>query len=305
MRRGRWSALLAGLLAAAELSACGAQPSAWTPARGPMPVVAAENFWGSLASQLGGARVKVHSVLSDAATDPHEYASNPADARAFAQAALVIVNGAGYDSWAQSLLSASPSSHRRVLDVGRLLGKKSGENPHFWYDPAAVLQVVDQLTADFQALDPAGRAYYAERRGLTLQALAPYLNQVGAIKSRYGGQSVGATESIFVYMASALGLNLISPPEFMTAISAGSDPPVQSITLFQTQIVEKRIRILVYNRQTANSLTERMENLARGQEIPVVAVSEIMPAGEASFETWQAQQLDQISAALASSPVAP
>ena len=39
-------------------------------------VVAAENFWGSLVSQLGGIHVNVLSIVSDPNTDPHEYESN-------------------------------------------------------------------------------------------------------------------------------------------------------------------------------------------------------------------------------------
>src|SRR5271169_4654850 len=57
-------------------------------------VVAAENFWGSLVSQLGGSHVNVTSVVSDPNADPHEYESDPANAIAITNAQFVIVNGA-------------------------------------------------------------------------------------------------------------------------------------------------------------------------------------------------------------------
>src|SRR6267378_2514325 len=137
---GRGAVLLGFLL----LAACGtttAAPSAT------INVVAGENFWGSIASQLGGPKVSVQSVVTDPNADPHEYESSTNDARAFAEAGLVILNGAGYDDWGQKLLAANSSSHRKVLDIATLLGRKTGDNPHFWYEPAYVLKVADNITA--------------------------------------------------------------------------------------------------------------------------------------------------------------
>src|ERR1700733_2584363 len=75
-------------------------------------VVAAENFWGSLLSQLGGNRVQVTSIVSDPNADPHEYESNTTTARQFAAARYVVLNGAGYDSWGNKLLGANPETNR-------------------------------------------------------------------------------------------------------------------------------------------------------------------------------------------------
>ena len=95
-------------------------------------VVAAENFWGSLVSQLGGSHVSVVNVVSDPNADPHEYESNANTAKMFTTANYVILNGAGYDSWGDKLLSAGTKMDRKVLKVADLLGKKEGDNPHFW-----------------------------------------------------------------------------------------------------------------------------------------------------------------------------
>ena len=102
---------------------------------GVLQVVAAENFWGSLVSQIGGSHVQVLSIVSDPNADPHEYESNATDARAVATANYVIENGAGYDSWMDKLVGAGSSPNRKVLNVATLLGKKEGDNPHFWYNP--------------------------------------------------------------------------------------------------------------------------------------------------------------------------
>src|SRR5450755_1204920 len=72
----------------------------------PLHVVAAENFWGSIATQLGGTKVDVESVITNPDTDPHDYDPSAADARDIANANVVIENGIGYDSWVSKLIAA-------------------------------------------------------------------------------------------------------------------------------------------------------------------------------------------------------
>ena len=140
----------------------------------PLQIVAGENFWGNLVSQLGGSHVQVLSVVSDPNADPHEYESNTSNARAFANADYVILNGAGYDSWGDKLLSAGSKPSRKVLNVADLLGKKEGDNPHFWYNPSYVNQVVGQTEQDLIALDPTNAAYYKEHYQNLQASLAEY-----------------------------------------------------------------------------------------------------------------------------------
>src|SRR5437868_9030331 len=111
-------------------------------------VVAAENFWGSIATQLGGDRVQVTSIIDNPATDPHDYEPTAVDARTMAGAQMAIVNGVGYDPWASKLIAANPVSGRVVLDVGDLVGVKTGGNPHRWYSPANVQQVTNAIVGD-------------------------------------------------------------------------------------------------------------------------------------------------------------
>ena len=127
-------------------------------------VVAAENFWGSIASQLGGDRVQVTSVITNPATDPHDYEPTAADARTMAGAQMVIVNGIGYDPWADKLIAANPVTGRVVLNVGDLVGIKPGGNPHRWYSPANVQQVIAAIVRDYTKLDPKDAGYFAQQK---------------------------------------------------------------------------------------------------------------------------------------------
>src|SRR5271165_1881161 len=105
----------------------------------PVPVVAAENFYGDVAGQIGGPDVKVTSILSNPDQDPHLFEVSPSVARALSAARIVIYSGIDYDPWMAKLLAAARSADRRVIVVADLIGRKTGDNPHIWYDPATML----------------------------------------------------------------------------------------------------------------------------------------------------------------------
>jgi len=285
--------VLVGLLL---LAACGAAQRASGSTT--VDVVAGENFWGSLATELGGSKVSVQSVVTDPNADPHEYESSAADARAFAEANLVILNGAGYDTWGQKLIDANPSAGRQVLDVAALLGKRQGDNPHFWYSPTYVAQVADKITAEYKAIDPADASYFDQEREQVTTNLQPFISEVANIKARYGGTPIGSTESVFVYMADALGLDLTTPAEFMNAVAEGNDPPASAVVKLQDQISSRSIKVLVYNTQTTTAVTTNIRSLAASHHIPSVGVSETIQPQGLNFQDWQLEQLRSLRAAL-------
>ena len=288
--------LAGSMLLAIGLAGCGTPASSTSGTT--LQVVAGENFWGSIAAQLGGTHVSVTSIVTNPNADPHEYESSTMDARAFATADYVVLNGAGYDDWGAKLLSANPNQGRKVVTVADLLHKKAGDNPHFWYSPDYVEQVADRITADYQALDSTDSSYFNQRRAALRTALQPYHDLVAKIRSSFSGAPVGATESIFVYMAQALGLNLVSPPEFMQAVAEGNDPPAQTVAQFHDLVAGKKIKLLVYNVQASTNITEDLKRLAANNAIPVVGISETLQPVDATFQEWQDAQLLTLQNAL-------
>ena len=262
-------------------------------------VVAAENVWGSIASQLGGDRVTVTSIIDNPDADPHDYEPTTDDARAMAAANLVIVNGAGYDPWAQRLIDANPVSGRDVLDVGTLVGEPADGNPHRWYSPSDVEQVVDAIASEYKGSDPADASYFEQQRStFETTGLAQYHALISEIKTKYGGTPVGASESIFALMAPALGLNLITPPTFLTAINEGSEPTAADKATIDHQISSHEIKVFVYNSQNATPDIQRQIDEATAAHIPITTITEtLFPAG-ATFQAWQVAQLQALAAAL-------
>lgn len=290
-------ALLVAALMGVCVAGCGGAGSA--SASGKLNVVAAEDFWGSIAAQLGGDRVAVTSIVTNPAADPHDYEPTAEDARTLAGAQLAIVNGIGYDAWASKLLDADSSSGRTVLTVGDLLGLEEGDNPHQWYSPSAFEKVVRQITADYKQSDPAHAAYFeAQRRRFEAVGLARYHRLIDRIRSRFGGTPVGASESVFAPLVPALGLKLATPTGFLDAISEGTEPNSADKATVDRQIAKKQIAVWVYNSQNATPDVQRLNDAAKAAGIPVVSVTETTAPEGASFQAWQSRQLQALLTAL-------
>jgi zinc/manganese transport system substrate-binding protein len=292
--------VLPGLLVALALVAAGCAQGKSGSTGGRLHVVAAENFWGSLAAQLGGTKVAVASVITNPATDPHDYEPTAADARTIAGAQMVIENGIGYDPWAQKLIAANPVSGRVVLDVGDLVGIKPGGNPHRWYSPADVQRVISAIGHDYTRLDSKDSAYF-KRRETTLETrgLSHYKHLIASIKQRYGGVPVGASESMFAPLSRALGLKLLTPYSFLKAISEGAEPTAADITTIDRQVASRQIEVWVYNSQNSTPDVKRITDAARKQGIPITPITETLTPASASFQAWQSHQLLALEAALA------
>jgi zinc/manganese transport system substrate-binding protein len=301
MRRLLATAVLVSILV------CGCGRSGGPVAAGQRPgarftVVAAENFWGSLAAQLAGARAGVTSIIVNPNTDPHSYEPSAQDARTIAGGQVVIVNGLGYDEWASRLLSASPLSGRVVLNVGKVLALHEGDNPHQWYSPAHVIAVIDAIVGAYEKLDPADTAYFSRQRSLLLGAgLARYDQLRSEIRSQFSGVSVGYSESIFQPLGEDLGLKLLTPYSFAKAIAEGTDVTAADKQAVDEQASRRLIKVWVFNSQNVTPDVQRVNALAKQRRIPVATVTETLAPPSDSFQQWQVAQLEGLLAALRAS----
>jgi len=285
------------VLAAAGCSTSGTKTSA-TPGSAVVQVVAAENFWGSIAAQVGGSHVHVTSIVTDPNADPHAYEPTPADGRIMATAQLVIVNGLGYDPWAPKLLAAD-SGHMTVLTVGDLLGLKDGDNPHRWYNPPEVQKVIGAYVADLAKADPGDAGYFASQENwFDTVGLKSYNELIAQIKAKYSGTAVGASESIFSMLAPALGLNLVTPYSFLRAVSEGTDVSAADKSTIDNQIKSHQIKIYVYNSQNATPDVQAQLDECKAAKIPTTTITETLAPATATYQDWQTKQLQGILDAL-------
>jgi zinc/manganese transport system substrate-binding protein len=262
----------------------------------PLTVVAAENFYGDVAQQIGGPDLKVTSILSSPDQDPHLFEASPSVAQAISGARIVIYNGIDYDPWIEKLLSAAASSDRTAIDVGKLVGRKPGDNPHIWYAHDTVLALATRLADDLSIADPDHQADYRQRLAEFRQSLQPIQSKIAALRARLAGTPVTATEPVFDYLLETIGMQ-VRNRRFQLSVMNNTEPSASDVATFEDDLNKHRVRMLVYNSQASDPTAERLVKLARASNIPVVAVTETEPPGK-NYQAWLLSELDAVDRAL-------
>ena len=293
------SIVVLALATAALLASCGGTTGTGVSGSGRIAVVAAENQYGSVASQVGGRYVAVTSVESNPNTDPHSYEVSPGVAQAVSSAQIVIQNGIGYDDYMTKIVSASPNPHRDVLDVQHLLGLPDDTpNPHLWYSPTTMPKVADALATELARFAPAHTAYFRSNAARFVASLQPWLAALAQFKSAYGGTPVATTEPVSDYMLEAAGTVNRTPFTLQADIMNGVDPSPQDVSFQAGLFARHRVKVFVYNEQVTDSLTTSFITDAHHAGIPVVGVYETMPTGF-DYQSWMVAEVHALERAVA------
>lgn len=261
-------------------------------------VVAAENFWGDIAKQIGASHVSVTSIIDDPSSDPHLYESNARDAAVLAAANVVIENGLGYDDFMDKLLAASPNSSRQNLSVAKILNASSNANPHLWYDLQRVPEAAAKMELAMEVADPTHKADYQANLKAFDNSLKPILEAIAMIKLRHAGAPVAYTERVPGYLLEAAGLSIKTPTGFAQSIEDGNDPSPADALAMEQLISGHQIKVLIYNSQATSPVSLHIRELATKAGIPVIGVSETLPKSEKNYQSWQLDQVSQLRQAL-------
>src|SRR5947207_4157320 len=277
------------------LSACGSS----TGAGDKLDVVAAENVYGNIASQIGGPHVLVTSLLTSPSADPHLFEPSTSSGLAVAGAKVVLQNGLGYDAFMTRLEDAAPSTSRAVVTMADVLDVHGNEaNPHLWYDVPKLDRIATAIAAAFSRADPSHAVAY--RRGLHRfeRSLEPLQREVATIRARFHGAPVAYTEPVPGYLVAAAGLRNLAPDSFTRPLEEGTEPSASAVVAMSQLVAQHQIRVLLYNAQAVSPLTTRLRATAQNAGIPVVPVRETLPP-DVSFQQWQLDQVRALAAALA------
>jgi zinc/manganese transport system substrate-binding protein len=262
----------------------------------PVKVVAAENFYGDLASQIGGANVAVTSILSNPDDDPHLFEASTETAKALSDAKVIIVNGVDYDPWMEKLINAHKAAGRKEILVSALVGRKAGDNPHLWYDPASMKAAAKALVTDLIAVDPAHKADYEQGEAKFLASLKPLDDKIATMRKSYSGQPVTASEPVFGYQAGLIGLK-VRNEKYALAIMNNAEPTPSEVAAFENDLKGKKVKAMLYNAQASEPAVGKLVQLAKDNGIPVVGVSETEPPNS-TYQDWMMGQLNALDKAL-------
>jgi zinc/manganese transport system substrate-binding protein len=282
-------ALMSGVLASSSPAA--AQDA-------PVHVVAAENFWGNIAAQIGGRDAEVTSLITNPNADPHLFETDAQEAAVLAQAQVVIENGAGYDTWMGSLLSADGGQPHIVNAASVLRVGGSDPNPHLWYDLPRVPKVAAAIAATLTSAAPRDAATFQRNLAAFDASLQRLDGTLATIKKDFHNVSVAYTERVPGYLLANARLNVKTPPGFARAVEDGTDPGAADTVAMSELLTNHDVNVLLYNVQTVTPVTAQMRALAKQHGIPVVGVSETMPAKAATYQNWQESQMVELLHAL-------
>jgi zinc/manganese transport system substrate-binding protein len=264
---------------------------------GKIAIVAAENFYGDVARQIGGDRVEVASIMSNPDQDPHLFETTPGVVRQISAAQVVILNGADYDPWMSKLIEVAPRPQRKVIVAADLVHRQAGDNPHLWYDPATMPAVAKALAAALSAADPAHGQDYATRLNTFLASLAPINAKIAALRGKYAGAPVTASEPVFGYMAQALGLKMRNE-RFQLSIMNDTEPSARDVAAFESDLKTHKVRVMFFNKQASNKTVQHLVAIATAAKIPVVGVTETAPPNM-TYQDWMISEIDDTGKALA------
>jgi zinc/manganese transport system substrate-binding protein len=264
-------------------------------AAAPIEFVAAENVYGDVAEQIGGADIKVTSILSNPAADPHLFEASPSVARVISAARVVVYNGINYDPWMATLLASSPVINRRIIVVASLAARKIGDNPHVWYDTQTMLAYAAVLTEVLAADDPANETGFRQRLEQFQMAIEPIQSRIAMLRDRLAGTPVTATEPIFGYMFDSLGMRSRNQ-SFQLSVMNNTEPSASDIVAFENDLETRQVKLLVYNSQATDPTADRMQGIAKAAGVPVVGATETEPKG-LNYQSWISSELDAVDKA--------
>lgn len=267
-------------------------------------IVAVQPVYAAIAARIAGGNARITTLLTNPAQDAHDYEPTAAAARALADADIVILNGAGYDAWAEKIIAASPSATRHEIVLAALMHRGPGANPHLWFNPRAIPALAAALSVTLASAAPDQAAAVFERRDRLLSDLAPVLARIGALREQFIGVPVTASEPVAGELTDAIGLDMRNPA-LQAAIQNDNEPAPGDIAAMDADLRGGLVRVLILNTQHSGGITQHLRDLARQGGVPVVEVGEQQPAGLAAgheYESWTMALLDRLEAALKAGP---
>jgi zinc/manganese transport system substrate-binding protein len=260
-------------------------------------IVAAENFYGELAKEIGGNQVSIKSIISNPDADPHLFATSPSTSKAIGQAQIVIYNGADYDSWINQMIVGIDKKKVTIINVADLVGVKSGHNPHLWYKPETFPKLAKVLADKISEINSSQAKDVNQNLTTFVKGHDTVVKMINTTKSKYAGTPVTATEPVYGYMADAMGLKM-QGIDFQWKVMNDTDPTPKMIADYQSLLTNKQVKVLFYNSQVSDSITKNMQDLAKKNNIPVVGVTEMMPANT-TINNWLTTEIQHTNQALA------
>ena len=274
-------AFAAGLLCASAIST----------AANKLPVLASFSILGDLVRVVGGDRVTVTTLVGPD-EDAHVFEPKPSNAKTLLQARLLVVNGLGFEPWAQKLTRAAGYQGQTLVAsqgvAARAMNATPGDghghlhaDPHAWQNPLHVMQYVRNIATALSQLDPAGSASYQSRSDAyvqELQALDAMAKAQFAPLSASQRQVI-TTHDAFGYFGAQYGIRFLAPQ----GLSTDTEPSARQVAQLIRQIQRAKIRAVFIENMSNPKLLAQLSRDAGTTAGPTLYVDALSaPSGPAA-----------------------
>ncbi|KRC46886.1 ABC transporter substrate-binding protein [Leifsonia sp. Root227] len=290
------------VVTALALTGCsaGASGDTSTGAGGTVSVVASTNVYGDIAKTIAGGAVDVTSLMDNPAQDPHSFEASAQNQLAVSKADIIIENGGGYDDFMDTLRK-SAGDKATVLNVVDISGKKAtaGDdlNEHVWYDFPTIQKFTGKLVDALSAADPSQASVFTKNAAAFTADLTGLEQRTADLKQNYAGEGAAITEPVPLYLLDAIGLVNKTPEAFSSAIENGTDVSPSVLNEMLHLFSGNAVKVFAYNEQTSGPETEKVLAAAKSAGVPVVPVTETLPAGK-DYISWMTSNVDAVAKAL-------
>lgn len=257
-------------------------------------IVTTTDFYAEVAKAVVGNKGSVQSIINKPGVDPHDYEPTTQVAKDVNNADITIANGLGYDSWMNKL---SKKKNSTFIKVGEnILDKKTGDNPHIWYDPQTMPALANKLAKELGKEQPANKSYFEKNAAKYITSLKPVQDELNTLEKtakNTSNKEVYVSEPVFDYSIKAMGF-VVGNKSFEKSIENGTDPSPKIVKDMRQGIKEKKISFLVYNSQSDSKLVDNMLTLAKKENIPILKVTETLPKNM-TYKEWMLSQYKQLN----------
>ena len=240
-------------------------------AQAPLKAVATFSILGDLLAEVAGDKVEL-SVVVGPDIDAHAYQPRPTDARALADAKMLVSNGLGFEGWIDRLAKAAPFKGRAIVATTGVATLKAGADhahghshghsqgqgpdPHCWQDVQRARTYVANIAKGLAEADPPNAASYRERAQAFDRRLADLDAWVKAEIARVPADKRRAItgHDSFRYFASAYGVTFRSPRGYNTS----SEPSARDVAALIRDVREQRIKALFVENMTNPGLIDQI-----------------------------------------------
>lgn len=270
-------------------------------------VVASVNQWGSLAQELGGSCVKVTSLINSTSVEPHDYEPTTSDMAKLTKADIVVLNGAGYDGWAEK--AQFDKSKQTIVNVGDIMGitamkehshehsdgdsghhhHHGSTNPHLWFSPEAVLKAANAITEAYEnkAGESSDTAQTAQRHFNDWNGdYADFVALINKARAKGIQRRYVATESIINYLLDYAGSIDKTPETYTNAMNSDSEPSAADLKNAIDTVSGSDVDLLVVNPQEMDGFAKKLNEAALSSHKTIVSATEQLPENQKTLLGW-------------------